>query len=140
MKINIRKRIIVKSTLMVFAFFYATLTFAQHSTPWNVPEAAKLKKNPYPSEEFSLDRGKKSYKLDCIRCHGAGGKGDGTSSGKLEKTVADLSSDLVQNQSDGELYWKISEGRKPMPIAKRTLTDDQRWDIINYIRTFKKTQ
>ena len=80
----------------------------------------------------------KSYKIDCLRCHGKEGKGDGTSAMKIEKTVADLSSDKVQTQTDGELFWKISEGRKPMPLAKRTLTDDQRWDVINYIRTFRK--
>ena len=57
---------------------------------------------------------------------------------RIEKTVADLTSDYVQNQTDGELFWKISEGRKPMPLAKITLTDDQRWDVINYVRTFKK--
>ena len=94
----------------------------------------------YPPDEFSIARGKKSYKLECMRCHGKKGKGDGVSAIKIEKTVSDLTSDYVQSQTDGELFWKISEGRKPMPLAKRTLTDDQRWDIINFIRTFKKQQ
>ncbi len=127
-----------KPALLGIAFLYASIAFAQHSSPWIVPEPAKLKKNLYPPDSFSIARGKKSYKLECMRCHGKEGKGDGSSAIKIEKTVSDLTSDYVQNQTDGELFWKISEGRKPMPLAKRTLTDDQRWDVINYIRTFKK--
>jgi len=127
-----------KFILFGIAFFYASIVLAQHNAPWLVPESAKQKKNPYPPDEFSIARGKKSYKLECARCHGKEGRGDGSSADKIKITVSDLTSDFVQHQTDGELFWKISEGRKPMPLAKRTLTDDQRWDIINYIRTLKK--
>jgi len=138
METKIRKRLIIKLVLLEIVFFHTSICFAQHNGPWNVPESAKQKKNLYPPDEFSIARGKKSYKIECMRCHGKEGKGDGTSAIRIEKIVADLTSDYVQNQTDGELFWKISEGRRPMPLAKRTLTDDQRWDIINYIRTFKK--
>ena len=133
-----KNKMIIKSALVFVAFLYASIAFGQHSMPWNVPEAEKGKKNLYASDVSSIARGKKTYKLECFRCHGKEGKGDGTSADLLDKQPADLSSERVQNQTDGELFWKISEGRKPMPLAKRTLTDDQRWDIINYIRTFKK--
>jgi mono/diheme cytochrome c family protein len=129
-----------KLTLFGIVFFYVSIAFAQHNGPWLVPESAKEKKNPYPPDQYSIARGKKSYKLECMRCHGKEGKGDGPSATNIEKTVADLTSDYIQNQNDGELFWKISEGRRPMPLAKRTLTDDQRWDIINYLRTLKKPQ
>ena len=139
MKINLRSQIITKLVLTGIAFLFVSVALAQHSAPWNAPETAKEKKNPFQADndKFTLERGMKSYKLDCQRCHGKRGKGDGPSAMKIDKTVADLSSDKVQSQSDGELFWKISEGRKPMPLAKKTLTDDQRWDVINYIRTFK---
>ena len=133
-----KKQIMKKGVLLCVVLFYATISFGQHSMPWNVPESEKGKKNLYASDASSIARGKKTYKSECFRCHGKEGKGDGTSSDLLDKQPADLSSDKVQNQTDGELFWKISEGRKPMPLAKRTLTDDQRWDIINYIRTLKK--
>ena len=133
-----RKQLFPKSIMMGILFFYSSMLFAQHNAPWNVPESEKDKKNPYAADVSSIARGQKSFKSECIRCHGKEGKGDGSSAEKIEKTVADLSSDKVQSQTDGELFWKISEGRKPMPLAKRTLTDDQRWDVINYIRTFKK--
>ncbi len=138
MKTKLKKQMMTKLALLGIAFFYASIAFAQHTHPWIVPESAKEKKNLYLPDESSLARGKKSYKIECMRCHGKEGKGDGTSAIRIDKTVANLTSDDVQNQTDGELFWKISEGRKPMPLAKTTLTDDQRWDIINYIRTFKK--
>lgn len=138
MKTKLKIQMKTKLALLGMAFFYASIAFAQHNAPWIVPEWAKEKKNLYPPDWSSLVRGQKSYKIECMHCHGKEGKGDGSSAMKIEKTVADLTSDYVQNQTDGELFWKISEGRKPMPLAKRTLTDDQRWDVINYIRTFKK--
>ena len=140
MKTKSGKQIIAKLTLMIITFFFVSGALAQHKAPWNAPESAKARKNPFLPDSSSLFRGKKSYKLDCLQCHGKQGKGDGPNAFKVEQTVADLSADTVQNQSDGELYWKISEGRDPMPLAKRTLTDDQRWDVINYLRTFKKKQ
>ncbi len=133
-----KNQTITKFALVSVTLFFASFAFAQHSIPWNVPEAEKGKKNLYASDESSKARGKKTYKSECIRCHGKEGKGDGNSADLLDKQPADLTSAKVQSQTDGELFWKISEGRKPMPLAKRTLTDDQRWDIINYIRTFKK--
>jgi mono/diheme cytochrome c family protein len=129
---------IPKLTLIAIVFFNASLVLAQHSTPWNVPNSAKEKKNLYAPDNSSIARGMKSYKSECMSCHGKEGKGNGTNAMKINKIVADLTSDYVQNQTDGELFWKISEGRSPMPLAKKTLTDDQRWDVINYIRTFKK--
>lgn len=137
MTTKLKKQLMTKFALFGIAFMYASFAIAQHNSPWIVPESAKQKKNPYLPDKSSLARGKKSYKTECIQCHGKEGRGDGSSAIHIEKTVADLTSDYVQNQTDGELFWKISEGRKPMPLAKRTLTDDQRWDVINYIRTFK---
>ena len=124
--------------IVALAFLFASAAAPQHRSPWKVPESAKEKKNPFAADESSITRGKESYKTECMRCHGKNGLGDGTSSEKLSETVADLSSSEVQGQTDGIIFWKISEGRRPMPTAKSTLTDDQRWDIINYIRTFAK--
>ena len=135
-----KTKIVSKLTLLGIAFFYASITFAQHSTPWNVPNSAKEKNNLYLPDKSSIARGQKSYNLECLCCHGEEGKGDGSCAIKIKKIVADLTSVYVQNQTDGELFWKISEGRSPMPLAKKTLTDDQRWDVVNYIRTFKKKE
>lgn len=132
-----KNQVIPKLLVTGIVVLFTTLASAQHRTPWNVPDDVKTEKNPYASDESSKARGKNTYKTECQRCHGKQGKGNGTSADLLDIQVADLSSAKVQSQTDGELFWKISEGRKPMPLSKTTLTDDQRWDIINFIRTFK---
>jgi mono/diheme cytochrome c family protein len=38
--------------------------------------------------------------------------------------------------TDGEIFWKMTEGRKPMPSFKKQLTDEQRWQLVNFLRTF----
>ncbi|WP_396186460.1 c-type cytochrome [Flavobacterium sp.] len=130
------RQIVLKLAFIVVALFYASTGFAQHEAPMKAPKTAVKMKNPFPADEFSLERGKHSYQLDCIRCHGKDGNGDGIKSEKVSKEITDLGSDVIQKQTDGELFWKISEARRPMPLTD--ITNDQRWDIVNYIRTFKK--
>jgi mono/diheme cytochrome c family protein len=136
MKNKFQKQIVTKLAFIVILFMYASIVSAQHKGPMNAPKSAVEKKNPFPAEASSLERGKHSYQIDCIRCHGKEGKGDGLKAGKVHKDISDLGSDAIQKQTDGELFWKISEARRPMPLTD--ITNDQRWDIVNYIRTFKK--
>lgn len=136
MKNKYPKQIVTILVFNVIAFLYESNVSAQHEAPSKAPKTALKMKNPFPADEFSLERGKHSYQLDCIRCHGKEGKGDGTKSDKVTQVVSDLGSDIIQKQTDGELFWKISEARRPMPYTE--ITNDQRWDIVNYIRAFKK--
>ncbi|HSN48756.1 MAG TPA: c-type cytochrome [Flavobacterium sp.] len=138
MKNKFQNQIAAKLVFIVIIFMYASIASAQHAPPWNVPKRAINKKNPFPADIYSLERGKNSYQLDCVRCHGKDGKGDGLNADKVHKQITDLGSDKVQKETDGQLFWKISEGRRPMPLTD--LTNDQRWDIVNYIRTFKKKE
>ena len=39
------------------------------------------------------------------------------------------------DQTDGALFWKTTEGKKPMPEYSKLLKDDERWDVVNCIRT-----
>ena len=43
---------------------------------------------------------------------------------------------LVDAMSDGELFWKMTNGRKPMPSFKIRLSEEQRWELVNLIRAF----
>lgn len=104
---------------------------------WVAPARAAKKKNPVAADEASIGRGKELYAQECLSCHGATGKGDGPGVKDLEKKPEDLSLPKAQDQSDGALFWKISEGRKPMPALGEKWTEQQRWDVVNYTRTFK---
>ena len=118
-----------------------TLLFAfapmPQNTPWTAPATAEKEKNPIASDAASIEAGKTIYKKSCYDCHGKKGKGDGPKSAELDKNPQDFTKDVFQKQSDGVLFWKITEGRKPMPSFKHDLNKDQRWQVINYIRTMK---
>ena len=103
--------------------------------PWKAPARAARKKNPIPADDKSIAAGKVMYTQECRACHGETGKGDGSSAKDLEKKPGDLSSAKIWDQTDGELFWKLTEGKKPMPSYALRFTDDDRWAIVNYTRT-----
>ena len=100
---------------------------------WKAPDRAARKKNPVSPTEESLKVGKQLYVRECQDCHGSTGKGDGPAARDMPE-IPDLSLAKVQKQSDGEFFYKITTGRKPMPAAEKTLTEEQRWHVINYVR------
>lgn len=106
-------------------------------TPWVAPEAEKVKKNPLPADKKIIEQGEKVAKINCVSCHGVKGKGDGAAAAALNPRPADWTSSRVQSESDGELFWKISNGRGPMPPWKH-LPENDRWAVIRFIRSLKK--
>lgn len=105
---------------------------------WKAPHRAAVRKNPIPVNADSLAAGKKVYAANCLACHGIAGKGDGPAAVALNPKPRNLSDPKTASESDGELFWKITEGRKPMPSYEKLLSDPQRWQVINYIRSFSK--
>jgi len=109
-------------------------TAAEAQGEWKAPANAKGTKNPVKG----VGNAKKSIETNCVTCHGAGGKGDGPAAAALPPPKpADWTSAKVQSQTDGELFWKITNGRGAMPPWKH-LPDKDRWEMVNYIRTLKK--
>ena len=103
---------------------------------WDAPARAARKKNPIPAEEASIAAGKVVYVKNCLACHGPAGKGDGPAANDLHPRPHDLSAPAVREQTDGALFWKITEGKKPMPTFEKLLSEPERWRVINYVRTF----
>lgn len=118
-----------------FVVLSLPLARAADEEEWKAPARAAKKKNPFPADEKSLAAGKAAYAKECLSCHGETGKGDGTASKDLNPKPRNLSDPKIAEQTDGALFWKITEGRKPMPSSENTLTEDQRWHVVNYIRT-----
>lgn len=102
---------------------------------WIAPARAAKKKNPIAAEATSLEKGKAVYVKECASCHGDTGKGDGSAVKDLEKKPNDLTLAKTLEQSDGALFWKITEGNKPMASYEKTLSEEDRWNVINYLRT-----
>jgi mono/diheme cytochrome c family protein len=102
---------------------------------WKAPPRAAKKKNPVPANEKTIAAGKELYVKNCLACHGTEGKGDGPQAKDLEKKPGNLSDPKLWEQTDGALFWKVTEGRKPMTSFEKLLTEEERWTTINYVRT-----
>jgi mono/diheme cytochrome c family protein len=125
----------------VFSIFFLLMTGYKaeaQSKPWPVPATGSGLKNPVPSDPATLKEAKVLYSSYCAPCHGDKGKGDGVAAVALNPKPADHTSAKVQQETDGTLFYKMSEGRDPMPQYKRTLTETQRWELVNYIRVLGK--
>jgi mono/diheme cytochrome c family protein len=122
-------------TALFIGFSFASFAQKPAGKPWAAPESAVKMKNPVKADPESVKEGKDLYVQHCKSCHGAKGKGDGSKAEKIDISCGDFTSAETAKVPDGELYWKTTEGRKPMPSYKEKLSDSERWKVINYIRT-----
>ena len=102
---------------------------------WVVPEEDRVRINPLDINE-DLATGKSLYQQHCRSCHGKSGIGDGPQARQLELSLVDFTTEDFQAQSDGSLFYKISNGRGLMPEFKKKVEyEEDRWLIVNYIRS-----
>lgn len=130
-----------RSSILVLGISLALVLWASAHTKkdWPVPEEAKKVANPVPATADSIAAGKLLYTTHCEQCHGEQGKGDGPEAEMYKTKPADLTdAHMMGEMTDGELFYKITEGRRPMPSFKTKLTDTERWQLVNYLRTFAK--
>jgi len=122
------------------AFLGSTLLVISEEPPgskekWTAPATEARKKNPVPVSESSLAVGQRIYAKRCVECHGKTGNGDGPDAADLGIHPAKLSDPAMRDETDGELFWKITVGKKPMPNYRTRLSPTDRWNVINYLRT-----
>lgn len=104
----------------------------QQDPEWRAPAEAASRENPLASKPQLAAGGKKLFVRNCVECHGR----DGT--GMESKRSADLQLPTVQQETDGTLFWKITNGnaKRGMPSFSK-IPELQRWQIVLYIRTLK---
>jgi len=110
------------------------------TSAWIAPARAARKENPIPANEKTIAVGRELFVAACLPCHGPAGKGDGPAASTLERNgvkirPGNLSDSQMWQQTDGEIFWKLTEGNSPMPSWSQTLSEEQRWSVISYIRT-----
>ncbi len=123
------------ATVGIFSLALTCAMADEAATGWQVPADAAQVQNPIAADKTSTDAGKKIFTGKCLSCHGTLGKGDGPMCKVLKKKPGDLTSAQVKAETDGALFWKITKGQKPMPTFAKNLTDKERWNVVNYIRT-----
>lgn len=118
------------SFLIIVTLFLSTEVFAQE---WMVPGAQKNAVNPQEYNLANVTKGKELYAKNCKSCHGDPGKNNAL---PLNPPPVDITSEKIQKNTEGELFYKITNGRGAMPQFKATISDDDRWRIVNYIMNF----
>jgi|HubBroStandDraft_2_1064218.scaffolds.fasta_scaffold189293_1 mono/diheme cytochrome c family protein len=127
---------------LLFAFvilliFLSIGLAAFHKTPWKVPLEDKLRKNPLAVSDANLNAAKPVYNEYCANCHGDSGKGDGSDAMMYDPSPSDLTDAKHMNSlTDGDIYYQITQGRKPMPSFRKKLTEEQRWQLVILVRSF----
>lgn len=102
---------------------------------FDAKEAAASLRNPVPVTPASIARGEAFYAVHCQVCHGSTGLGDGPVGQKFEsKSPVDLNDAYTQDQADGQIFFTLTRGRDLMPFYRDALSQEERWDVINYIR------
>lgn len=111
---------------------------------WELPEDADKTKNPVASSAESIEKGKALYmertKGNCVFCHGETGTGNEANMPRLRRKPADLTNkEHMSAETDGELYWKVTKGITGiMPAGEKRMSEEERWNVVNYIRTLQK--
>jgi len=95
---------------------------------------------PVPYLSLSVDQGRQAFEANCTACHGAGGLGDGALARTMRKPPANLSEPHTALHTPGDMYGWFTHGMPagPMPGFAGVLDDEQRWDLVNFLRVFSQ--
>ena len=93
--------------------------------------------NPVKATADSIEKGKMLFQANCIVCHGAEGRGDGPQAADLNPAPSDFRQHLPYH-SDPQFFAFIANGigGTAMPAWRDQLSDEDIWNLINYLRTF----
>lgn len=126
--------------LMICFFLFIISEFAACNSSkdpdknWTAPSGADNVKSPFSHSAEMEEKGQKLYNVYCRTCHGETGFGDGAAGSGLDPKPANFHRGKVQRQTDGAIFYKLSNGRGSMPAFKNSLSEEQRWQLVSYIR------
>jgi mono/diheme cytochrome c family protein len=101
--------------------------------------------NPFAGDADAITAGQEIFETNCETCHGPEGAGDGPGAVGLDPKPANLGDNVMMSTlTDGYLFWRVSKGgafepfNSAMPSWEQSLTEEQRWQVISYVRTFSE--
>jgi mono/diheme cytochrome c family protein len=135
MRTYIRNFILV---ILIICFYIILVSFPIDTSAgeWKAPAKAANRLNPVPKNKTSIKSGKQLFLKYCATCHGNNGQGDGILSWKLNPKPANLK-EQAGNHSDGDFAWKITNGKGSMPAFKDKLSENEIWQLTNFIQSWK---
>ena len=105
------------------------------SQEWLVPADKQNIENPSDYNLANVKKGKDLYMTNCKSCHGDAGKNNPLA---LVPLPPDIASEAMHANSEGSLFYKISTGKGLMPAFESTLSETDRWLLVNYIMNYSK--
>lgn len=114
-------------------FVLVIVSYKLSAQEWVVPPDKAAALSPFKFTDESRQTGGTLYATYCKQCHGDPGKGNVIA---LVPPPPDPASPRMQGNTDGGIFYKVTEGRGPMLSFKNTLTPFNIWNIISYIRSF----
>jgi mono/diheme cytochrome c family protein len=127
-----------KNKIIVVLVLFVGFVNAKAQSTWVAPKNADVISNPLKNDQTAIKKGKTLYLQLCAVCHGDKGKGDGVASAALNPKPANFTIDKFHKQTDGAVFWKLTEGKPPMASYKESLSITQRWQLVSYLKTIKK--
>ena len=129
---------IIKHLFVSASVLILSASLVAQPKPWVVPANFKSMKNPVAKGDASNKAGMALYNKNCASCHGKAGLGDGVKARALKTFPGDFSLAEYQDQTDGDHFYKTKTGRSEMPKYEGKLSDDDIWNVVNYMRTFRQ--
>ena len=130
-----RPTMILTACMTAFMMLSLMISNLSAQSAWIVPDDQKGELATFKFTDEVVKKGAEVYVKNCQSCHGNPGKGNWV---KLQPEPGDPAAGKFVTDSDGELFYKISAGRGAMPQFKLILGEEDRWNVIAYIRTFHK--
>lgn len=125
-------------SILVLASAVVAALPQEGETTWEVPEEAKAVKNPVENTPEVVAAGAELYKKNCLMCHGEAAKGDGPATQFIKPSPPDISTTAAKERmTDGEVFYKITNGKRPMPPMQRKMSEEERWQVVHYLRTLQ---
>jgi len=127
--------VVIMTSVVLFSF--VAPQDQKTGAAWVVPAKYKSMVNPQKGKGDPENVGKMLYAKHCKSCHGATGLGDGAKAASMKTKINSMKDGKFQAQSDGEVYFQSFIGRDEMPNFEKKIPEEDRWALVNYIRTLK---
>jgi len=118
-------------SVTIIILLFSGFSFSQEA--WIVSEDANSRVNPIEMNSANIDLGSEIFKKNCQSCHGEPGMNNFL---PLVPPPVDITSEQMQKNTEGGIFYKITIGRGGMPTFEKTLSDDERWKLTTYIKSF----
>ena len=123
--------------LLMVVFLGSVVSFVWAQT-WEIPEEERAKPNPIEASPEVIKEGEALFKKQCLMCHGQALKGNGPAAHLFPTQPPDLStSEARARLTEGEIFYKMTVGKNPMPAMKTRLSEEERWKLTHYFRSLQ---